>query len=179
MVLEGIINFLTGVFTGNWEQAWLGVQQIFAGIWNGILDIVQGVIDGIVTGINAVIDAINSISVDIPDWVPFVGGSHFGMNLGHITGFDVTQFKWVPKLAQGAVLPPNKPFVAMLGDQTRGRNLEAPEDLIRQIVREESGSQGTTIVIKADGDLGALIRLLKLNIDEEDQRLGTKLVMEG
>ena len=179
LVLEGIINFLTGVFTGNWEQAWLGVQQIFAGIWNGILDIVQGVIDGIVTGINAVIDAINSISVDIPDWVPFVGGSHFGMNLGHITGFDVTQFKWVPKLAQGAVLPPNKPFVAMLGDQTRGRNLEAPEDLIRQIVREESGSQGTTIVIKADGDLGALIRLLKLNIDEEDQRLGTKLVMEG
>ena len=179
LVLEGIINFITGVFTGNWEQAWLGVQQIFAGIWNGILDIVQGVIDGIVTGINAVIDAINSISVDIPDWVPFVGGSHFGMNLGHITGFDVTQLKWIPKLAQGAVLPPNKPFVAMLGDQTRGRNLEAPEDLIRQIVREESGSQGTTIVIKADGDLGALIRLLKLNIDEEDQRVGTKLVLEG
>lgn len=179
LVLEGIINFITGVFTGNWEQAWLGVQQIFAGIWNGILDIVQGVIDGIVTGINAVIDAINSISVDIPDWVPFVGGSHFGMNLGHITGSDVTQFKWIPKLAQGAVLPPNKPFVAMLGDQTRGRNLEAPEDLIRQIVREESGSQGTTIVIKADGDLGALIRLLKLNIDEEDQRVGTKLVLEG
>lgn len=179
LVLEGIINFITGVFTGNWEQAWLGVQQIFAGIWNGILDIVQGVIDGIVTGINAVIDAINSISVDIPDWVPFVGGSHFGMNLGHITGFDVTQFKWIPKLAQGAVLPPNKPFVAMLGDQTRGRNLEAPEDLIRQIVREESGSQGTTIVIKADGDLGALIRLLKLNIDEEDRRVGTKLVLEG
>lgn len=179
LVLEGIINFITGVFTGNWEQAWLGVQQIFAGIWNGILDIVQGVIDGIVTGINAVIDAINSISVDIPDWVPFVGGSHFGMNLGHITGFDVTQFKWIPKLARGAVLPPNKPFVAMLGDQTRGRNLEAPEDLIRQIVREESGSQGTTIVIKADGDLGALIRLLKLHIDEEDQRVGTKLVLEG
>ena len=57
LVLEGIINFITGVFTGNWEQAWLGVQQIFAGIWNGILDIVQGVIDGIVTGINAVIGA--------------------------------------------------------------------------------------------------------------------------
>ena len=90
----------------------------------------------------------------------------------------LTQFKWIPKLAQGAVLPPNKPFVAMLGDQTRGRNLEAPEDLIRQIVREESGSQGTTIVIKADGDLGALVRLLKLNIDEEDQRVGTKLVLE-
>lgn len=179
LVLEGIINFITGVFTGNWEQAWLGVQQIFAGIWNGILDIVQGVIDGIVAGINAVIDAINSISVDIPDWVPFFGGSHFGTNLRHITGLDLTQFKWIPKLAQGAVLPPNKPFMAMLGDQTRGRNLEAPEDLIRQIVREESGSQGTTIVIKADGDLGALVRLLKLNIDEEDQRVGAKLVLEG
>ena len=53
-------------------------------------------------------------------------------------------------LAKGAVIPPNKKFLAVLGDQSHGRNLEAPEDLIRQIVREESG-----------GDNGRLAQLLE------------------
>lgn len=179
LVLEGLINFITGVFTGDWAKAWLGIQQIFAGIWNGIIDIVQGVIDGIVGGINGVINALNSISVDIPKWVPIFGGSHFGLNLSTISGPSLAGFKWIPKLAQGAVLPPNKPFVAMLGDQTTGRNLEAPESLIRQIVKEESGSGSSTIVIKAEGDVAALIRFLKLSIDEEEKRTGTKLVLEA
>ena len=47
----------------------------------------------------------------------------------------------IPPLAQGAVIPPNAPFLAMLGDQTKGNNIEAPEDLIRKIVREESGGR--------------------------------------
>ena len=46
----------------------------------------------------------------------------------------------VPYLAQGAVIPPNKEFMAVLGDQKNGNNIEAPESLIRRIVREESGS---------------------------------------
>ena len=49
----------------------------------------------------------------------------------------------VPYLASGAVIPPNAPFVAVLGDQRHGQNLEAPEELIRQIVREEAGSGGS------------------------------------
>lgn len=49
----------------------------------------------------------------------------------------------VPYLASGAVIPPNAPFAAVLGDQRNGNNLEAPEDLIRKIVREESGGVGT------------------------------------
>ena len=53
----------------------------------------------------------------------------------------------VPALASGAVIPPNREFMAVLGDQTSGRNLEAPEDLIRQIVREESGSSASLAVL--------------------------------
>jgi hypothetical protein len=49
----------------------------------------------------------------------------------------------IPYLASGAVIPPNAPFAAVLGDQKHGTNLEAPEDLIRKIVREESGVGGT------------------------------------
>ena len=180
LILSGLTKFISGVFTGEWKKAWLGVQQIFAGVWNGILDIVQAVINGVVTGINAVIDALNSLSFTIPEWVPFWGGNTFGLGLSHVSGYDVTQFKWIPKLAQGAVIPPNKPFMAMLGDQSAGRNLEAPEGLIRQIIQEEmgSGGGGSTIVIKADAEIGALIRLLHLKLDEEDNRSGQTLVLE-
>lgn len=186
LILEGIINFILGVFTGNWERAWLGVQQIFAGIWNGMIDIVQSVLDGIARAINAIVDAINSLSFTVPEWVPYVGGSTFSIGMSgaftHVTAPDLSSYKWeVPMLAKGAVLPPNQPFVAMLGDQTRGRNLEAPEGLIRQIIQEElSGlTNGTQVIIKADGDLGALIRLLRFEIDEEENRTGTQLVLEG
>ena len=44
-------------------------------------------------------------------------------------------------LAKGAVIPPNAPFAAILGDQTSGTNIETPEALLRQIVREESESE--------------------------------------
>lgn len=55
-----------------------------------------------------------------------------------IPTFSVPQ---IPKLATGAVIPPNAEFMAVLGDQKNGRNLETPENLMRQIVREESGSK--------------------------------------
>lgn len=183
LILEGLINFILGVFTGNWERAWFGVQQIFAGIWNGLLDIVQSVMDGIANAINAIVDAINSLSFTVPEWVPYVGGSTFSIGMSgafkHVTAPDLSSFKWIPKLAKGAVLPPNQPFVAMLGDQTKGRNLEAPESLIRKIVREESGSGPVQVIIKADGELGALIRLLKFELEEEEHRTGVQLVLEG
>jgi len=58
----------------------------------------------------------------------------------------------VPYLASGAVIPPNAPFVAVLGDQRNGRNLEAPEDLIRQIIREESANVGGSYRFTAEID---------------------------
>ena len=70
------------------------------------------------------------ISFDIPEWVPFIGGGHFG--------FNIQQAPQIPYLAQGAVIPPNAPFMAVLGDQRSGNNIEAPESLIRKIVREET-----------------------------------------
>ena len=53
----------------------------------------------------------------------------------------------IPRLAQGAVIPPNREFMAVLGDQRTGNNLEAPEDLIRKIVREESGGGNGQVVM--------------------------------
>lgn len=80
-VFGGLIDFIIGVFTGDWSLAWQGVVEIFSSIFGGIKGICSGVLDGIRAAINAVINGINSISVDIPDWVPGVGGKHFGVNI--------------------------------------------------------------------------------------------------
>ena len=80
-VFGGLIDFITGVFTGDWSLAWQGVVEIFSSIFGGIKGVCSGVLDGIRAAINAVINGINSISVDIPDWVPGVGGKHFGVNI--------------------------------------------------------------------------------------------------
>lgn len=140
----GIITFLRGAFSGDWRMAWEGVKQIFSGIWqtlvgvvktpiNTIIGLINGMISAIVSGLNAVIDRLNSLSFTIPSWVPKFGGNRFGLNLGHLTAPSI------PYLASGAVIPPNAPFMAVLGDQRNGNNLEMPEGLLRRIIREESG----------------------------------------
>lgn len=101
--------------------------------------------------------------------------------LKHIRDFDPNAYNssmgrvTIPGLATGAVIPPNRKFMAVLGDQTNGRNLEAPEGLIRQIVREESGGGGAT-VIRFSGSLAQLARVLKPEIDKESTRAGAPLV---
>lgn len=100
---------------------------------NGIIGFVNGLVSGIVDGINACINALNKLKVNIPRWVPVYGGKTFGFNIPNLYKPQI------PYLASGAVIPPNAPFTAVLGDQKRGNNIEAPEGLIRRIVREETG----------------------------------------
>lgn len=83
-VLGGLIDFITGVFTGDWALAWSGVASIFTSIWEGIKGVGEGVINGIKAMINGVIGGLNSISVDIPAWVPTYGGQHFGVNIPYL-----------------------------------------------------------------------------------------------
>lgn len=79
-VLSGIIQFITGVFTGNWSQAWEGIKSIFGGIWEAILSVCKGVINGITSAVNVVIRGLNCLKV--PDWVPGIGG--MGINIPEI-----------------------------------------------------------------------------------------------
>jgi len=76
-VFSGLIDFIVGVFTGDWRLAWQGVTEIFSGIFGTIKGIADVVLGGIKASINDVISGINSVSVDIPDWVPGVGGQHY------------------------------------------------------------------------------------------------------
>lgn len=136
--LNGLIDFITGVFTGDWKKAWNGIKDIFKGIINGL-------INGIETGINAIIIAINGLIGGIDTLVGAVG-STLGLD------WSIPKLKKVKltKLAQGAVLPANKPFLAVVGDQKNGTNVEAPAKLIKQmameaIIEANANNQGQTV----------------------------------
>ena len=81
---SGVIDFIAGIFTGNWTRAWNGIVNIFGGIFGGIVSIAKAPINGLIGIVNTAISGLNSISVDIPDWVPLVGGQHWGLDIGHI-----------------------------------------------------------------------------------------------
>lgn len=143
-IFSGLIKFISGVFSGDFDKAWEGIKDIFKGIWNTIIDLLNGAINIIIKGLNWLIKQMNKISFDVPSWVPFVGGKSIGVNISYISE------NVLPRLAKGAVIPANEEFLAVLGDQTHGNNIEAPEGLIRKIVREESGGSGevhVTIVL--------------------------------
>lgn len=114
-VFGGIIDFITGIFTGNWEKAWNGVVNVFKGIIDGIVGIFKLPINLIIDGINAFIRALNKIK--IPDWVPAVGG----------LGFNIPP---IPKLEQGSWFPRNNPQLAIVGDNKREPEIVTPESKI-------------------------------------------------
>ncbi len=80
-VFDGLITFISGVFTGNWRQAWEGVKSIFKGIFDTFAAICKAPINAVIGIINGAISALNKINVTIPDWVPGLGGKSFGINI--------------------------------------------------------------------------------------------------
>lgn len=291
--LSGIIDFLVGVFTGDWELAWQGIKEIADGAWSFIKDVVSGaweiiktvtkgalsiiksiistawnaikvltstiwnaikktlsglwnslkstastvfnaiktkvvgvwdsvknktsqvwenvttfvsnkveaIKNAITNKFNAARDAVRSAFEDIVDFIKApinqaisivnnavgminnaIGGIESAFSFGPWTvptpfgsktiGFHATfpRIGTIPYLASGAVIPPRSEFLAVLGDQKKGNNLEAPESLLRQIVREESGKgqgDGNTynVTVNASGR-----KLLDIIISEAEMR---------
>ena len=109
------------------SDIWNGIGETIKNAVNGIIGFINRMISAVVTGINAVINALNGLSFDLPD---IFGGGHVGFNISTLTAPQI------PYLAQGAVIPANREFLAVLGDQNHGTNVEAPLDTIKQAVAE-------------------------------------------
>ena len=129
-LLTGLISLISGTLSGNWSAAWNGLKTIFQGVVNGIIGMFNGLIRGVVSGINSVIRAINQVKLTLPDWdvLGNLAGKSYGMNLKTVSAPQI------PYLAKGAVLPANRPFLAMVGDQRHGTNVEAPLATIQEAV---------------------------------------------
>jgi len=171
-VKKGFDNALAWV-QKSWENTFTGIKDFVKNTVNTIIDFINGMIRAIAGGINAVIKGLNSIKVTIPSWIPGMGGNSWGINLASVSAPQI------PRLATGAVIPPNAQFAAILGDQRSGRNIEAPESLIRQIVSEEIGKIQADIKIGFSGSLASLVRELKPYIDKENVRVGGSLIRGG
>ena len=169
-ILKGVIDFIVGVFTGDWTKAWEGVTEIFKGIWNNIVAIIEAAINFIIDGINLLISALNTIHFEIPDWVPIIGGKSFGISIPLVSQVAL------PRLAEGAVIPPNREFMAVLGDQKSGTNIETPLETMVQAFKQamnESGGRSQTIILQLNGREFARA-VYKAN-NEETQRVGVRL----
>lgn len=99
-IFGGIIDFISGVFTGNWSKAWNGIKNIFKGVFDALVGLIKAPINGVIGIINGAINGLNSISVDIPDWVPLVGGTHFGLNIPTIPALAKGTRDWQGGLVQ-------------------------------------------------------------------------------
>lgn len=149
---DGIKNAFKSVpewFQRKFRDAWQKVKDVFSTggrIWSGIKEGIENtfrtVVNAIIRGMNTIIavpfNKINSMLNTIRN-ASFLGISPF-QNMWGVNPLPVPQ---IPMLARGAVIPANRKFLAVLGDQHNGNNLEAPESLLRKIVREEAGGAGS------------------------------------
>ena len=137
-----VISWIKNTFTDAWSRAWNRVKSIFSNVFNGLSKLVKkpinaviGIVNGAISAINGAISGIES-AVSFGPWeIPTPWGTR---TIGFSASFP--RVPSVPYLASGAVIPPRSEFLAVLGDQKSGNDIEAPESLLRKIVREESGT---------------------------------------
>jgi len=150
------------------SDTWEDIKNTIKDAINHIIKFVNNLIGAMELGINGIIEKLNTLSFTNP----FNKEETWGINIKPI------YIKRIPYLATGAVIPPNAPFAAILGDQKSGRNIEAPEGLLRQIIQDElrgMNSQPQTIhnVLKLDG------RVVYESWDRESRRIGGSMVTKA
>lgn len=168
-IFSGIIDFVAGVFTGNWSRAWQGVKDIFGGIMSGLGAVIKSPLNAVISLINGAINGLNRISVDIPSWVPGFGGRTFGVNIPNI-----------PMLAKGGLI--DSPTLAMVGEA--GKEAVVPLENNKGGLRElanilltEMGTRNSKNDSFGDGDLilqidGSVIGKVALKQLRKMQRQG-------
>ena len=154
-MLYGLSTFLAGTFSGSWKTAWEGMRLFLRSAVNGVISLLNGMISRLVSALNSVVRAANKLSFTVPAWVPSIGGRRFGVNMSYVTAPQI------PYLAKGAVLPAGKPFLAMVGDQRHGTNVEAPLSTIQEAVALVMEDQTGAILRGFEASIGVQREILE------------------
>ncbi len=189
-VIQPIGNFFVNLWTGvsQWAvSAWESIRAVWgsAAAWfrqnlltplsngfrstvNGIIGFLNTMIAGIVAGVNALVNAVNKLHFQIPSWVPGLGGKQMGFYLQRVSAPQI------PYLAQGAVLPANRPFMAVVGDQRHGTNVEAPLATIQEAVAQVMNDNIAAMMAGFDASVGVQREILEavLGIQIGDEVIG-------
>lgn len=170
--LWNIVDFVGDTFSSAWSNVWNGIINAFDNIFGGIVDIakgpinlviglINGMLDGLESGINWIVRKINTLSFDVPDWVPVIGGDHFGFDLPEV-GFGS-----IPYLAEGGYVKPNTPQLAMIGDNKHQGEVVAPEDkLIDMAQKAAAMASSAELLAEAISILKQILKILEaLDLD--------------
>ena len=167
--LGGIVDFISGVFTGNWKKAWQGVKDIFGGIFKGLEAIVKVPLNAIITLVNKAISGINTMI----------------KALNKVPGVDIPSVPTIPKLEKGGIT--NGPMAAIVGDNPGGREVISPLDDLKDIVASAVGtaimsaqqfsgnSKQGDIILQIDGTTFARIQSPYNN--KESSRIGGSMIV--
>jgi hypothetical protein len=165
---ETVLDWIGGKF----ETIFGGIKGFIKDALRTIVGVINGLLSALASGINFIVDALNTLKFTVPDWIPLIGGSTFGFDLAKVVAAQIS----VPGLATGAVVPAHANMLAMIGEGSK-REVVAPDDLIRQIIKEElSGFGGQEVTINFAGSLGALVRELKPYVEKDNRRVGVSLI---
>ena len=136
-IFNGFNDFISGVFSGNWQKAWTGIKSIFVGVFRGLSDIAKTPINAIIGGFNSVLGTVNGLinkvnnirfKITVPDWIPGIGGNWWGFN-----GFSIPTIGTIPMLANGGFVKANTPQLAMIGDNRHQGEIVSPEDKLQEM----------------------------------------------
>lgn len=157
-------------FHDNVVKVFEGLKDALKGPAQGILNVAGGIANGIIKALNAGINAINKFlgKIEFPDWLSKIPGVSFLAGKKVDFGLKTLSTVQVPKLAQGAVIPPNREFMAVLGDQSHGTNIEAPLDTIKQAVAEVMANNNNAEVIRLLQQLIGVVESKNLVIGDKE-----------
>ena len=136
-----VTSWVSTTFSSAWESAWGGLKAGVANAVNGVISVINDMLQTVADGINNLFSMLN-FSVDLP-----FGGGTIGFEMPTVSTPQI------PYLAQGAVIPPNSEFLAVLGDQRRGTNIEAPLSTIQEAVSAVVNSQQQMELLREQNQL--------------------------
>lgn len=167
-IFDGLIKFITGVFTGNWSKAWDGVKEIFGGAFEGLKSLCKLPMNAVIGMINGAISGINKLGLKIPDWVPEIGGKNFSINIPKIPMLAVGTKNWRGGFAQisergGEIV-----------DLPKGSRVYPHDETVRKAYSDGAkSSRGSSIVIAKLAD--TIVVREEADIDKIATRIVDKL----
>lgn len=172
-ILGGIIDFITGIFTGNWKKAWDGLKSIVSGIFSGIVATVKRNINLVIDVVNGVIKGLNSIK--IPKGIPGIGGK--GINIPLIPKLAKGTSNW-----QGGIVQVHEQGGEII-DLPKGSRVYPHDKSVRQAYKDGQVAGGRktviqipkladTIVVREDADIDKIVEKLAKKLEDTANNVG-------
>lgn len=175
--LGGVIDFVSGVFTGDWKKAWTGVKDFFGGIFKALIGLVKTPLNAVIGLINGAIKGINKVGIDIPDWVPGLGGKSWHPNIGTLSYLAKGTDNW----KGGAAIINEKG--GEIVDLPRGSRVYPHDKSVQQAYKDGAKASGSNITItipkladsisvRSDADIDKIASALANKLEKVSQNLG-------